>query len=288
MPRAPGVLPAVDDGLAARQHGLDLPGDPLPLVHRVVDVHVVRLGGQGLLGLRVVDDDVGVGARRDGALLGVEAEHPGRGRAGDLDPAAPADVPVDDGLMEQIHPVLHARQPVGDLGEVAAAHLLLPGEAERAVVGGDHLEVVGAQSAPEGGLVFAWPQRGRADVLGPLEVRLGEIVGGQEEVLGAGLAEDGKSLVAGRRQLGDGFLGGDVDDVERRVGDAGQLDRAVRRLGLQQDLAYFSVVARIGASGGEGLLHEDVDRDAVLGVHHDQPPLWEARCMARRILPSSL
>lgn len=42
-------------------------------------------------------------------------------------------------------------------------------------------------------------------------------------------------------------------------------------LGLQGDLADVAVVAGVGVPGGEGLFDQDVDRDAVLGVHHDQP-----------------
>lgn len=42
-------------------------------------------------------------------------------------------------------------------------------------------------------------------------------------------------------------------------------------LGLQGDLADVAVVAGVGVPGGEGLFDQDVDGDAVLGVHHDQP-----------------
>src|ERR1044072_5635034 len=104
--RASGELPLVDDEFAAREDRLDPAGGAFALVRRVVDVHVVGLGGHDLLGVRVVDDDVGGGARGDGALLRVQAEHAGRCRAGDLDPAAPRDVPVDDRLVEQVHTVL--------------------------------------------------------------------------------------------------------------------------------------------------------------------------------------
>src|SRR5262249_25395153 len=82
--RVSGDLPVGDDGLPAREDGLDPAGGALALVRRVVDVHVVGLGGHDLLGVRVVDDDVGVRARGDGALLRVEPEHAGRGGAGDL------------------------------------------------------------------------------------------------------------------------------------------------------------------------------------------------------------
>ncbi|GGV95384.1 hypothetical protein GCM10010230_10960 [Streptomyces narbonensis] len=100
---------------------------------------------------------------------------------------------------------------------------------------------------------------------------LTEVVGGQEQVLRAGLAEDGQPLVAGGGDLGDRLLRGDVDDVEGCAGDPGELDRAVGGLGLQQDLADLPVVAGVGLAAGECLLDEDVDGDAVLRVHHDQP-----------------
>src|SRR5689334_25262591 len=50
------VVPVDDDG-AAGEHGADLAGDPPALVRRVVDVHVVGLGGDRLLRVRVVDHD---------------------------------------------------------------------------------------------------------------------------------------------------------------------------------------------------------------------------------------
>ncbi|CAM5740113.1 putative protein OS=Streptomyces microflavus OX=1919 GN=Smic_68930 PE=4 SV=1 [Streptomyces microflavus] len=76
--------------------------------------------------------------------------------------------------------------------------------------------------------------------------------------------------MAGGGDLGDGLVGGDVDDVEGRSRDPGELDRAVGGLGLQGDLADVSVVAGVGAPLGERLFDQDVDGDAVLRVHHDQ------------------
>ena len=167
--------------------------------------------------------------------------------------------------------MLDARQPVGDLGEVAEAQLLLPLEAERAVVGGHHREVVGAQPPPQRGLVLLGAQRRRADVLGALEVRPREVVGGQEEVLRARLGERVVALVAGLRHLGQCRGRGQVDDVDRRVRHLRQLDRPVGGLGLQQLVAHDAVVARVGLAAGERLLDQHVDRDAVLGVHEDEP-----------------
>jgi hypothetical protein len=119
--------------------------------------------------------------------------------------------------------------------------------------------------------VLAGAQRRAAHVLGALEVQLGEVVGGEEEVLRAGLAEDRQPGVAGARQLGDGLAGGDVDDVQRgAAGDPGELDGAVGGLGLEQHLADLAVVARIRPARRQGLLDQHVDGDAVLGVHHDR------------------
>ena len=62
----------------------------------------------------------------------------------------------------------------------------------------------------------------------------------------------------------------DVHDVQRRTGDPRELDGAVGGLGLQQRLADLAVVARVGPARGQRLFDQDVDGDAVLGVHHDQ------------------
>src|SRR5271170_882102 len=80
------------------------------------------------------------------------------------------------GVVQQVHPVLDAGDPVGDLGEVAPAELLLLLEAERAVVRRHDGQVIGAQAAPQGGGMIPGPQRRRGDELGPLEVRSGQVV----------------------------------------------------------------------------------------------------------------
>ena len=65
-------------------------------------------------------------------------------------------------------------------------------------------------------------------------------------------------------------LAGDVDDVERRAGDASELDRAVRRLALELGRPRQRVVVRRRVPGGERLLDQHVDRVAVLRVHHHE------------------
>jgi hypothetical protein len=100
--------------------------------------------------------------------------------------------------MEEVHAILHGRQAVRDLPEVAPPQLLLSVEVERAVVGGDELEVVRAEPAPEVRLVVLRAQRRAAYVLGALEP-VPHVVERQEEVLRAGLGEGHRAAVAGGR-----------------------------------------------------------------------------------------
>ena len=211
---------------------------------------------------------------RDRALARVEAEHPGRGRAGDLDPAAAGDVPVDD--APGAAGPSGARRPAARWGSWRSRRG--PAPSGRLKQNGQwSVETTWRSSVRSPRHSAAWcsrgPQRRGADVLGALEVRLGEVVGGQEQVLRAGLAEDRCSPSS--RAVGElGERPPPPRRARRRAGASGhlrELDRAVRGLGLQQRLADLAVVARVGLPAGERLLDEHVDGDAVLGVHHDQP-----------------
>ncbi len=231
---------------------------------------MVRVRGQHVPQRGVVDHDVGVRAGGDRPLARVEAEHPRRGGRVHLDPPRERQFAVDHALVQQVHPVLDPRHPVRDLGEVAAAHLLLLLETERAVVGGHDAQVVGAQPAPQVRPVLLRPYRWRADVLRPLEVRQVQVVLGQVQVLGAGLGEDVPAVVAGLRHRGERLLGGQVDDVQRRAGDLGQPDGPRGGLPFQFGRPGPAVPPGVGVPAGQRLRDEHVDRDAVFRVHHDR------------------
>ncbi len=62
-----------------------------------------------------------------------------------------------------------------------------------------------------------------------------------------------------------------MDDVDRHLRRLGEPDDAVRRLALEDRVAGDAVVERIGLAVGDEIGGHDVDRHAVLGVHHDQP-----------------
>src|SRR5215211_4436446 len=121
-------------------------------------------------------------------------------------------------------------------------------------------------------LILFGPRWRRVDVLGTFEVRLIQRRLVDEQVLGTGLAP-GVPVVRARLRDGIyGLLAGDVDDVERGSGYASELYRPVRRLALGDGRTRRGVPLRLGLSLRERLLDEDVDRVAVLGVHHHERP----------------
>src|SRR4051812_43762293 len=97
----------VNHHAAAREHGVDVAVDLETLPGRVIHVHVMGLAhADAGVAVRVVDHHVGVGTRRDHALLAVEAEHPRGRRGAQFHPALQRDPPIDDTLVQQVHPVL--------------------------------------------------------------------------------------------------------------------------------------------------------------------------------------
>ena len=63
---------------------------------------------------------------------------------------------VDAMVVDQLEAVFDAGTAVGDLGEIVFAKRFLVGEAEGAMIGGDHLQMVVLQAVPEFGLVLLW------------------------------------------------------------------------------------------------------------------------------------
>src|SRR6188472_1946110 len=194
----------LDDHRAAAQHGVDLAVDLEALPRRVVHVHVVLLvDTDRRVPGRIPHQDVGVEPGRDLAL-GVEAEQARRRGGAGLDPALERDLAGHHALVQQLHAMLDAADAVGDLGEVPDADLLLLLEAERAVIGRHHRQLVQAQTLPQVTRVVLVlrAQRRRAHPLRPFEAGLGQLVlDRQVEVLGACLAEDVLALVLGGGDL---------------------------------------------------------------------------------------
>jgi hypothetical protein len=104
------------------------------------------LGGDGALGARIPDDDVGVGADGDDALSRIEVEDLGGVGARDGDETRRVHYPIVDTLVPHNgHAVLDAVHAVRDLGEVILAQCLLLA-VERTVVASRHLQCVPTRS----------------------------------------------------------------------------------------------------------------------------------------------
>ena len=90
-------------------------------------------------------------------FLRIHAED-ARGRGGgDFDEAIERELSgVDAVVIDQLQAVLDARAAVGDLGEIVLAEDLLVFEAERAMVGGDHLQVIVLEAVPEFRQMLLW------------------------------------------------------------------------------------------------------------------------------------
>src|SRR5438128_3331844 len=145
---------AVHDDVAAREHRARIALYTKALEHGVIDAHVMRLRADHVLSRGIPDHDVGVALRLNHALSRPEAEDLG-GRGGDdLDETIGADAASVDAVMpDELQAVFHARAAVGNLGEVVLAERLLVFKAERAVIGGDHLQVIVLKPVPELGQV---------------------------------------------------------------------------------------------------------------------------------------
>ena len=199
------------------------------------------------------------------------------------DPAAD-----DAAVVEQVDPVLDARQAVGDLPEVALAELLLAVEVERAVVGRDDLEVVLDEARPELGLVVGRAERRRADELRALEA-VAHVVEREEQVLRARLGERLRAAVAGLADRVEGVARREVDDVDRHAGGLGEADHAVRRLALEDRVAGDAVVvAGRSCPRRRGRAATTSIASPFSACIMISPPFFAVCCIARKIAPSSL
>ena len=123
---------------------------------------------------------------------------------------------------------------------------------------------------PELVLVVLRSERRRADELRAVEP-VAHVVERQEQVLRAGLGERLRAPVARLADRVERVARREVDDVDGHAGGLGQADDAVRRLALEDRVAGDAVVVGSVLPVVDEVGRDDVDRQAVLGVHHDQP-----------------
>ena len=133
-----------------------------------------------------------------------------------------------------------------------------------------HVEGAVRDPLPERLLALLVAGRGAAAELGPLHPRLVEVLRGQQQVLRAGLGEHLEPAPAGGGDLLGGFLRGDVDDVERRVHQFGEVNRASGRLALGQLGMTGGVELRRLVPLPDEAVRQPADHVVVLGVDHGE------------------
>ena len=187
-----------------------------------------------MIGLGIVDNNVGVGALGNDALAGehtvelggILAEHLAHGGKGDL-------AGGDTGGIDQLTPCFHTGDTAGDGGEVVAAGLLL-GQSEAAVVGGDGLDLPPAQRTPKCLLIADLANGRRADIFGGLQI-IGVIVHAvvQHQILGTGFHIHLLTALAGRFHLLQGGGVGQMDDDHGNIHRLRDTQQTGNGLGLQ-------------------------------------------------------
>src|SRR5205807_2681571 len=97
--------------------------------------------------IRIEDHDVGVASDRDRSFAWIKPKQLGRCCRHNLHKAVHAEAPRrGTSTVYQAEAMLDAGTAVGDLRKIISAQFLLVLEAERAMVGGDHLQMVVLQS----------------------------------------------------------------------------------------------------------------------------------------------
>src|SRR5205823_3503721 len=105
-------------------------------VAAIIDIHMVRLGADGHLFIRIKNDDIGIRSDCDRSFFREEAEDLCRRGRGYLDETVDADLSFCySTIVDEAHTVLDSRPAIRDLREVIAPELLLLFEAERTVIG---------------------------------------------------------------------------------------------------------------------------------------------------------
>jgi hypothetical protein len=167
------------------------------------------------------------------ALLRIHAEDArGRGR-GDLHEAIERDFArVHAVVIDQLQAVLDARAAVGDLGEIVFAEHLLIFEAERAMVGGDHLQMIVLQAVPQLRLMIFSRSGGVKTYFAPSKLGRSSSSMESSRYCGQVSANAGNAAVARLAHLVERVFRREVHDVDRRAGDLRHGDGAMHGFGL--------------------------------------------------------
>src|SRR5262245_24051664 len=107
------------------------------------------LGADRLFTVRIEDHNIGIGSYGYCAFLRKESKDLGSSGGSKLDESIQADTFLNHtAIVNQAHPVLDAGTTIRNLAEVIPAQFFLFLEAERTVVGGNHLKVIATKPFP--------------------------------------------------------------------------------------------------------------------------------------------
>ena len=218
--------------------------------------------------LRIPHHQVGIGSRRDPPLPAVQAGQPGRrgahppGQVGDREAALPRAGP-HRGQGE-----LQRGDPAPGAAEVSGLDLLQIGRAGR-VVGRDQVEDSLAEGLPE-----PFPVLRRADRRSALEgdAAVGDLAGGERQIVGAGLGRDQEPFLASPPQDRQDLCRRDVNDMNAAARLAAEPDQKLHGLDLRR-VGPGPQVAAVLAERGRTRSFPDagrrVDRPRQLGVREE-------------------
>src|SRR2546426_1244404 len=277
MPPAPELtheLPVARDDLAPRQGQHEQPLER-EAVERVVararvQPPLVHYPGAG----RIEQDEVGIAAHRDRALLRVEPEDAGGiGRESGHEGLQRNPPPAHAFRVDHRHFGLEPGHAIRHLGEVLGSRRLLL-DRPRGVVAADGLDVARAQSVPQRGLIPRGAERRGAHELGCLGASALVALLGQGQVDRARLRPHPKPAPAGRAHRLEGVGAGEMHDVDLGVDQRRVVDGAPGGLRLREGGAALRVGARVVPARGQESTRAVVEHVAVLGVDvHHRPRL---------------
>src|ERR1019366_7097909 len=156
------------------------------------------------------------------------------------------------------------------LREVIATEFFLFLEAEWTVIGGDDLQMVPLEAAPEFFLMPLFAKRWREDIFRAFKVGDVEVFDRQIQILRASFSINGKAAVPGLANFLESFIAAQVHDVDRSSGHLRQGNRAGHGLSLRGGGPGKSVVLRPLLPSCRLLRHDDVDGASVFGMHANE------------------
>ena len=231
--------------------------------------------GHGPFALPVPEHEIGIAAHGDAALARREAVDPGRigRRQGhelmDID-AALADALGHQQRHAQLDP-RHAQRHRGE-GRLGPALDLL-GIAMSGMVRGEDLEGPVLQPLPHQRLIGLLPRRRGADAFRPFHAMGLDVLGGEEEILRAGLAIDLEAPPLGPADLLRRGIVGDMGDQDRHAGELGEGDGPMGRLAVAGGGMGGQMIFDLGPAALQQAIRQPAHHPVVLGMDHDHGPL---------------